>query len=246
MSFFSGRVALVTGGGGGIGAEAARMMAHCGAHVLVLDIDGDKAKAVAAEIDGTAYTIDVSDPPSWDSLSLEHPPSVALLNAGVRGRDSIPYEIDEVSRAEVTRAMGANFLGVLHGMRRLVPAMRALGDGRICLNVSAAGLMPVAADPVYTATKHGVIGLGRSTAMGLEPFGVRVTMLCPTAVDTAMIGMAEQTIAYQMWGGLLAPRVVAQAALDLAEFGAAGEIRLVEPAGVVRMEPTFVRHPVTE
>ncbi|MEZ5258885.1 MAG: hypothetical protein R2705_18920 [Ilumatobacteraceae bacterium] len=57
--------------------------------------------------------------------------------------------------------------------------------------------------------------------------------------------MAEQTIAYQMWEGC-SPRVVAQAALDLAEFGAAGEIRLVEPAGVVRMEPTFVRHPVTE
>ncbi len=103
------------------------MMAVCGARVIVADIDADRARAVAQEIDGQPIALDVADPPSWDSLSLENPPTIALLNAGILSRAELPYEIHEVSRAEVTRTIGANFLGVLHGLRRLTPAMAAVG-----------------------------------------------------------------------------------------------------------------------
>jgi NAD(P)-dependent dehydrogenase (short-subunit alcohol dehydrogenase family) len=226
-SYFSGRVALVTGGGSGVGAEVARMMAHCGARVFVVDIDGDRAKAVANEIDGVAYSIDVADPPSWDSLNMEQPPSIAFLNAGVVTKGAEAYDIDALTRAEVTRALGANFLGVLHGLRRLIPAMRESGSARICLNASAAGILPLEADPLYTATKHALVGLGRAASSSLGRQGVLLTTLCPTTPTDA----PEPT-----------PQAVAQAALDLIEFGEAGEIRMVRSDGVHLVEMELRLH----
>lgn len=238
-SYFNGRVALVTGGGSGVGAIVAEMIAHCGGRVIVTDIDGDRAKAVASAIDGIPIALDVADPPSWDSLSLETPPTIAFLNAGIASRATIPYEIHEVTRAEVTRTVGANFLGVLHGLRRLTPAMSAVGDARICLNASWAALSPQEYDPLYTATKYAVLGLGRSVAGPLAAKGVRITMLCPTASDNPDVSESIRDTVRRDLGQLLEPRTVAQAALDLIEFGQPGEIRSISPNRYSRVKQTL-------
>lgn len=234
-SVFNGRIALVTGGGSGIGAAACRLLGRCAAKVIVADIDIDKARSVASEIDGQAIALDVADPPSWDALNLENPPTIVLLNAGVYSHPTLPYEIHEVTRAEVTRTVGANFLGVLHGLRRLTPAIRAAGGARICLVSSLAGLGPSTVDPLYAATKHAVIGLGRSVAPGLGESDVRVTMLCPSGVDTPLLTEHDKDYARGLFGSLLSAEAAAQAALDLLEFGEPGEIREITPAGPRRV-----------
>lgn len=245
-SWFAGKVALVTGGGSGIGAASARMLAHCGARVIVADIDAERARAVAQEIDGQSIGLDVADPPSWDSLSLENPPTLALLNAGILTRAEIPYEIHEVSRAEVTRTIGANFLGVLHGLRRLTPAMAAVGGARVCINASMAALVPSPSDPLYTATKHAVMGLGRAVAEPLAARGVTVTLLCPSGVDTPLLSAVERSNTEQMFGTLLTPERAAQAAMDLLEFGEPGEMRTLTPDRYERVRFALVYEPIDE
>jgi short-subunit dehydrogenase len=107
--------------------------------------------------------------------------------------------------------------------------MAAAGDARICLNASMAGLIPIEMDPLFAATKHAVVGLGRSIAGPLSAQGVRVTLLCAMVPDSPNVPDSIRPVLEQAFGPLLEPRRVAQAALDLLEFGASGEIRVVTP-----------------
>jgi NAD(P)-dependent dehydrogenase (short-subunit alcohol dehydrogenase family) len=176
---------VVTGGASGIGEETARLLAKSGARVALVDRNAERGREVAAAIDALFVAADVSDPKEWLRITDEvtaawGPITLAHLNAGVPTR-RYPYTVEEVTDDQYQRIVGVNLGGVLLGVRAVVPSMTSAGGGAIVATASMAGLVAFPADPVYAATKHGVVAFVRSAAPQLSRLGIRINVVCPTA-----------------------------------------------------------------
>jgi NAD(P)-dependent dehydrogenase (short-subunit alcohol dehydrogenase family) len=194
--------ALVTGGEGGIGRAIRARLEREGHEVLSLDI-----------VDG----FDVSDPSAWEEVERV---DLAFLNAGVTTGTG---DIRELSDEQYANTLGVNVDGVVLGVRRLA---RVMDEGAIVATASLAGLTPLPTDPIYTLTKHAVIGFVRSIAPQLAP--IRINAVCPGIVDTPMID--DQREAFETAGfPLLAPGDVAEAAWRAATSAGTGEAWFVQP-----------------
>jgi NAD(P)-dependent dehydrogenase (short-subunit alcohol dehydrogenase family) len=221
---FEGRVALVTGGGSGIGAAVSRRLAAEGARVVVADIVSSAANGVASEIGGRAVTLDVGDAAAWAAtvdgiLSREGGLDVVHLNAGVSTGEGDPTALTD---AQYRRVMGANLDGVVYGTRAVAGAMKAGGGGAIVATASLAGIIAFAPDPVYTPTTHAVVGFVRSSAMALGAYGITINCLCPAVVDTPLIGEARDRLA-EMGLPLIPPSEIADALVTVVRGGGTGE-----------------------
>lgn len=191
----TGQVALVTGGGSGIGAALCRRLASRGASVVVADVDVTGAEQIAGAIDGRALHLDVADRGAWDAVMAtvidEFGRLDALaLNAGTMSRPRGASNDDDVltwvaERYEQVRAV--NLDGVAFGIIAAQPFLEAADHGRIAVTASSAGLKPLPMDPVYAMTKAGLIGLVRSIAAPLAERGVTIGAVCPGGVDTPMV-----------------------------------------------------------
>jgi NAD(P)-dependent dehydrogenase (short-subunit alcohol dehydrogenase family) len=183
-------VAVVTGGGGGIGAAMGRRFAAEGARAVVLaDVDVDAAERAAREIGGPACAVgcDVSDGDAVAALiddveRRDGPIDLYCANAGIaRGLDvSSPDELWE----EMWRV---NVMSTVVAARQLVPRWTARGGGYLLVTASAAGLLTTLGDAGYTATKHAAVGLAEWIAITYGDRGVRVSCLCPQGVRTNMV-----------------------------------------------------------
>ena len=196
MDSLSGSVALVTGGASGIGLATVRRLAAEGATVVVADVADEAGRAAAHEVAGRFVHLDVADPEAWtravDTVTADLGRlDVAHLNAG--GTTGEP-DVTALSDAAYRRVMGANVDGVVFGTRAVVPAMVAGGGGAIVVTASLAGLIAFAPDPVYTLTKHAVVGFVRSVAPQLQAKGVTINAICPGIVDTPLVGRARAAI----------------------------------------------------
>jgi NAD(P)-dependent dehydrogenase (short-subunit alcohol dehydrogenase family) len=189
---FDGRVAWVTGAGGGMGARHAERLAACGARVACFDIDGNGAERVAAGIRAVggvaaAATVDVGD---WEATRAAAeamrgelgPPRAVVANAGVLGPVAA---VSELEPAEWSHVLTVNLTGVFHTAKAAIPQMRPHG-GAMVLVSSISGLRGYAGAAAYNASKHGVIGLMRTLANELAGDGIRVNAVCPGWVDTPM------------------------------------------------------------
>ncbi|PRY30920.1 NADP-dependent 3-hydroxy acid dehydrogenase YdfG [Umezawaea tangerina] len=186
---FEGKVALITGAANGIGAGASRRLAESGAHVVVADIDGDRGKVIADEVDGLFVHCDVRDPEHSKAAvaaAVERFGKLDLvaLNAGISTGFTLGEDFDPERYRSV---MGINLDGVVYGVHAALPALRETG-GQIIATASMAGITPTPMDPIYGANKTAVVGLVRSLAPSLQKTGVRVNALCPSFADTAIIG----------------------------------------------------------
>jgi NAD(P)-dependent dehydrogenase (short-subunit alcohol dehydrogenase family) len=213
----AGRVALVTGGGSGIGRAAAQRLAAEGMRVCVLDVDADAAAAVASPIGGLAVSCDVSDPDQvaaaftrcveeLDGLDL------TLLNAGVTIRWS--GDIGALDLTDYRKSVGVNLDGVVFGVAAAVRAMRSVGgdDRAILATASLAGLMPWHPDPVYALGKHAVVGLMRSVAPNLAPERIAVHTICPGITETGVLGDRRELVE-GIGVPVMAPEAIAEAVL---------------------------------
>ncbi len=191
------RDAIVTGGASGIGKAAAIRLARLGARVVVTDIDERGGVEVAEQIGGSFAMLDVADPEAWDRVvSTLGPFDLALLNAGIATNAGLPpapgNPIEFLTDAAYRRIMSINVDGVVYGARAVLPGMNERGSGDIVVTASMAGLHPIAKDPVYGLTKHGVVGFVRSLAAWLQQTpdspDICVSAICPGFADTAIIG----------------------------------------------------------
>ena len=189
--------ALVTGGEGGIGRALCARLEREGFDVESLDVT-------------TGF--DVTSPEAWERVG---PVDVACLNAGVLTGD-LNYE-------NYRRAVAVNVDGVVLGVLRLAQVM---SDGAIVATASLAGLTAAPPDPVYTLTKHAVVGFVRAVAPQLAP--VRLNAICPGYVDTSMVDFERQSIA-ERGIPLLDPTDVAEAMWLAVTGGRSGECWFVQP-----------------
>ena len=176
-----GRTALVTGGGSGIGAACARMFAAAGAHVTICDRDASAAQAVAGEIGGDTWVIDLSDTTQLDEVTLDV--DILVNNAGIQ-RVSPIEEFDPENWRLINRLMlESPFLLT----RAALPRMYSRGFGRIINISSIHGLRASAYKSAYVAAKHGLEGLSKVIALEGAAHGVTSNCLNPAYVRTPLV-----------------------------------------------------------
>jgi len=184
-------VALVTGGGGGIGAAICRALA-ADHHVLVGGRDVDRLEAVAQEVGGTAVALDVTDAAAAAALVEAHDVRVLVANAGVAVSGPIGGPDGEAS---LRRHLEVNLLGAARLLELLVPRWRQAGGGRAVFVASSAALAGYAYVSAYSASKHALLGYARSAALELARHRIAVHAVCPHYVDSPMTDASAARIA---------------------------------------------------
>jgi NAD(P)-dependent dehydrogenase (short-subunit alcohol dehydrogenase family) len=229
---FKDTVAVVTGGGSGIGRALVLALARAGSRVVVADVDEGAMAAVAGEITalgGEAVTVrtDVSDlgqvqalaDQAWKAFGAVH---VLCNNAGVAAWGGL----ERATHRDWQWVLGVNLWGVIHGVETFVPRMIAGGQrGHVVNTASMAGLIASQGLGVYNTSKYAVVGLSETLAKDLKPYGIGVSVLCPMGVETriresernrpaALRNDAAPAAAVELIGRSLAPEVVAAMVLD--------------------------------
>lgn len=198
MSARTSPVALVTGGGSGIGAAVVRRLGADGYRVVVADLDLAAAQQVAGESPGEAIAVggDVAEETGVGrhlSAALETFGRLdqIVLNAGIPGA---PVPLSEESVETFDRILAVNLRGVFLGLRATLGHLRAQGDGgAIVVTASTAGVSGSELG-AYSASKHGVVALARSAAIEGAGFGVRVNAIAPGSIDTPMMAVIEHAL----------------------------------------------------
>jgi len=222
---FQGQVAVVTGAAIGIGLATAKRLSGEGAAVALLDLDGEKVKAAAAEIAATgARTIGLRcDVTSAEECELAVAGvqetlgnvSVLINNAGITHRS--PFRATET--LVMRRVMDVNVFGCIHMTRAALCDLTAR-RGRIAVMSSVAGFAPLVGRTGYAASKHAVEGLFSSLRMELSGAGVSATLIRPAFTDTGMAGRAlggDGALSKKRWGTVgraMTPDKVARAIVD--------------------------------
>jgi len=202
MSGFSGKVALVTGGGSGLGEAIGKALAARGAKVVLSDIRREGAERVASEIakaggTASAFLQDTAKPEDCEAV-VRHAVTTygalhyAVNNAGIGGAQALAGETD---LAEWNRVIGINLSGVLYGMRYQIPAMLQAGarESAIVNMASIHGTVAAIGNGAYTAAKHGVVGLTKNAAAEYGPQGLRINCVGPAYIETPLLaGLPEE------------------------------------------------------
>ena len=196
MSTFEGRVAIVTGGGSGLGEAVGKDLAAHGATVVLTDIDLERAERVAGEIrdaGGSAEAVqqDTARPEDSENV-VRHAVDTygalhyAVNNAGIGG-DQAP--VGEADLADWNRVIDINLNGVMYGMRYQIPAMLETGaqESAIVNMASIHGMVAAIGNAAYTSAKHGVVGLTKNAAAEYGPEGLRINAVGPAYIRTPLL-----------------------------------------------------------
>lgn len=199
-SEFEGKVAIVSGGGSGIGAETAKMLAAGGASVVLSDISLTAAEGVAAEImkaggKAVAFKADVAKPEDAEA-TVEFAKKtygglhLAFNNAGIVGAEK---HVGELTPEEWNSVININLNGVFYAMRFQIPAILASGGGAIVNTSSIAGFIGIENLGHYCASKHGVAGLTKAASIEYGKQGIRINSIHPGYILTPLIAQWTDT-----------------------------------------------------
>lgn len=196
MSEFAGKVAIVTGGGSGLGEAIGKSLAAKGAKVVLSDIKLEGAERVASEISkaggtASAFQQNVAKPADCEAV-VRHAVQLygglhyAVNNAGIGGAAAPAGETD---LSDWDRVIDINLNGVLYGMRYQIPAMLASGprQSAIVNMASIHGAVAAIGNGAYTAAKHGVVGLTKNAAAEYGPQGLRINCVGPAYIETPLL-----------------------------------------------------------
>jgi 3-oxoacyl-[acyl-carrier protein] reductase len=215
----AGQIALVTGGGSGLGAAICRRLARDGVTVVVNDIDAASAEALANEVGGRTAVFDVGDSAAFDTavdgvvadygrldilvnnagiapIPDESRTAISVANqiARFEGRidDLVPSNVTvDLSDAEFDRMIKVHLYGTFHGVRAALRHMTPARRGAVVNIASVLALRPIAGPLHYAAAKAGIVALTRSCGQEVAAFGVRVNAVCPGWVDTPLLAPAD-------------------------------------------------------
>lgn len=206
---FEDKVALVTGGGSGIGEACVKHLAGRGAKVVVADYNLEGAERVAREVssaggEATAHRVDVADAAAVEAMvgfatETFGRLDVAVNNAGIAGE---PKPVGEYSLDSWRRVIDVNLNGVFYGMRYEIPAMLQTGRGVIINMASILGSVAFATASPYVSAKHAVVGLTRTAAIEYATQGIRVCSVGPGFISTPLIDANLDEAGQQYVAGL--------------------------------------------
>jgi NAD(P)-dependent dehydrogenase (short-subunit alcohol dehydrogenase family) len=232
MARLTGRVAVITGGAGGIGRAAARLFAEEGAKVLLVDVDEaalqDAVGATGSE--RADYVVaDTSEPDAVQhfvrtAVERHGGIDVFVANAGIEGG---VHRIPDYPVEVFDRVMAVNVRGVWLGLKYVIPVMSDRGGGNIVITSSTAGLSGTAGASAYNMSKHAVIGLMRTAALECAPLGIRVNTVNPGPIETRMTESIAEMRASQAAGPSMTPEQFKQATasrVPLNRYGAPDEV----------------------
>ena len=223
-----GKVVVVTGGASGIGKALVERFHKEGAEAIVVgDLNASGAEEVARSVGGIPVGADVTqeaDVRRLVSAAEDRFGRIDLFcsNAGVSVRDADLDNAASAADAGWALAWGVNVMAHVYAARAALPGMIARRSGYFLNTVSAAGLLSQIGSAVYSTTKHAAIGFGESLAITHRQHGIGVSLLCPQAVDTPMLGGARGS---QSVDGVLSPEDVAESVVT----GLADERFLILP-----------------
>jgi NAD(P)-dependent dehydrogenase (short-subunit alcohol dehydrogenase family) len=222
------KVVIVTGAASGIGKALAQRFAKEGAAGLVLaDLDGPNVQAVASQLKGVGLETDVTKEADVAGIVRMAESKFGRIdlfcsNAGIGGADPDIDNPGSPTNEKWATSWGVNVMAHVYAARYALPGMIARRSGYFLNTVSAAGLLSQIGSAAYSTTKHAAIGFGEHLAIATKENGIGVSLLCPQAVDTPMLGGAAGS---QNVDGVLTPDQVAEAVVQ----GLAAESFLILP-----------------
>ncbi|MGQ0830875.1 MAG: SDR family NAD(P)-dependent oxidoreductase [Microthrixaceae bacterium] len=211
----AGRRAIVTGGAAGIGAATARRLAAGGARVAILDRAGDSARAVAAEVGGHAFAVDVSDPAAATAAVQAAAEALdglsdVVVNAGFGLNNPLHRYTDDEWRLVVS----VNLDGAFHTLRAAIPLLVERGGGNVVTVASLNASRPLQGEAPYSAAKAAVVNLTRTVALEYAPT-IRANCVSPGMIATALTSIITDDPEFT---------AVAEAGTPLARIGSAEEV----------------------
>lgn len=208
MNRFQDKVVIVTGAGSGLGQAAAAQLAKEGATLVLVDINQaglDDSKTKILNDAQTAKTLlivaDVSDEKAVESFVQQTVSNFGKIdgffnNAGVEGKQNLTedYEINEFNKV-----VSINLNGVFYGMKYVLKVMKQQGYGSIVNTASVGGIRGVGNQSGYAASKHGVVGLTRNSAVEYGQYGISIKAIAPGAIMTPMVEGSLRQMAGDKW-----------------------------------------------
>lgn len=205
------KVTIVTGGASGIGAASARKFATRGAKVVVTDVNGEGAKAIAYEIGGHAVVCDIGNEAAVNELVEEAeaafgPVEIFFSNAGINsGRELLNTDLSVWEDH-----WRVNVMAHVYAVRAVLPGMLERGAGYLVHTASMAGILMSNGNLPYTVSKHAVVGLAEYLSVTHHHQGIRVSLLAPLGVRTPMLGDTDRPFARNAAGPIKEPEEVAE------------------------------------